>query len=111
MKEIYLSNAVDLVDRHGLFLSIYKASTTQPHPGDEEAGVVEFQDSRILTVSDVIATAASSTIPVAATTFLCFIDSTLKRLGVLIAFMAIFSMLLSVFTKARRVEIFAATAA
>lgn len=83
----------------------------RPRPGDEEAGIVETQDSKILTVSDVIATAASSITPVAATVALYFIISTLRRLGVLIAFMAISSVLLSVFTRARRVEIFAATAA
>ena len=80
-------------------------------PGDEEAGFVEYSDSKVLAVSNVIVTLLSSMIPVTSTIGLYFVPGIKLRLGLVAVFMVIFCTVLAICTNARRVEIFGATAA
>ena len=79
--------------------------------GDEEAGFTNYKDSRLLAGSQVLVTLLSSLLPICATIGLYFIHGTPKRLVAVALFMLVFATSLAVFTKARRVEVFAATAA
>ena len=78
---------------------------------DEEAGCAEYDDSRILAVSSILITLLSCMIPVTSTIALYFVPGMRLRLGLVAVFMVTFCMVLAVFTNARRVEIFGATAA
>jgi len=53
----------------------------------------------------------ASVIPAASIFTLYFVNNMIDRLGVLLAYSGLFSICLAIFTTARRVEIFAATAA
>jgi hypothetical protein len=61
-------------------------------------------------VGEVIGTIFASMLPVFAIVVLYYIQSTGRRLGAIAAFTFIFSAILGVFSKGRRIEIFAATA-
>ena len=76
-----------------------------------QAGMVEYAHSRLLSIADGISTVIASLFPAVATIALYFIPSQLVRLGITVAFAAGFAIVLSVFTKARRIEVFSATAA
>ncbi|MCJ1307123.1 hypothetical protein MMC25_000769 [Agyrium rufum] len=75
------------------------------------AGFVEYADSTTLRLADGMSTVVASMFPAVTTIVLYFIQSSIVRLGVTVAFTAGFALALSVFTKARRIEIFSATAA
>ena len=78
---------------------------------DEEAGFTEYEDSKILAISSILITLLSCMIPVTSTIALYFVPGMRLRLGLVAVFMVVFCMVLAVFTNARRVEIFGATAA
>ena len=80
-------------------------------PEDEEAGYTEYKDSRLLTSWGILVTIISSMLPVLSTIALYLVEGIALRLGMVALFMLIFSSALVIFTNARRVEIFAATAA
>jgi hypothetical protein len=65
----------------------------------------------VLTVVDAIGTVVSSLAPLVAVISLSFVTRMQARLGLVCLFTVIFSATLAVATKARRIEIFAATAA
>ena len=79
--------------------------------GDEETGFVDYSGKTIASAMNVLGTVLASLFPVASTLVLYFLRSNLARLGAIAGFMTLFSMTLAVFTKARRIEIFGATAA
>lgn len=67
--------------------------------------------NRLNAMIDVIGTVSSSLAPLSSIVVLYFIQSELIRLGIACAFTIAFTIILALLTKARRVEIFAATAA
>lgn len=77
---------------------------------DEESGLRSYNDTRINTVSKIFSTVVSSILPVVTILVLYKIQNTWWRIGSSILFTALFAFFLSIFTEARRVEIFAATA-
>jgi len=78
---------------------------------DPESGISEYSDSVTATVLDVTCTIISSLFPIASTAVLYLVTSMSRRLGIIAAFTGVFSLALALMTKARRVEIFAATTA
>ncbi|KAE8454014.1 hypothetical protein EG329_007790 [Mollisiaceae sp. DMI_Dod_QoI] len=88
----------------------------KPVPSDAEKPVQEsnlfhYSDSLIIGTIDVIGTVISSMIPLVSIIILYYIESLGARLGVLCVCTLIFSTSLAVVTRARRIEIFACTAA
>jgi hypothetical protein len=77
---------------------------------DEEAGLTSYTDSRLTKASNLIAIIVSSTLPVLTIFVLNALQSTTIRLGLTVLFTALFSILLALFSSAKRAEIFAATA-
>ncbi|KAH0539050.1 hypothetical protein FGG08_004396 [Glutinoglossum americanum] len=83
----------------------------KPVEGDEESGVIHYADSRLVTTAHLLSIFASSLLPTVSIFVLYFLNSLLARLGAIMVFSFLFSSSLALFTAARRVEVFAATAA
>ncbi|MCJ1369387.1 hypothetical protein MMC20_000598 [Loxospora ochrophaea] len=78
---------------------------------DAGTGITDYQDETLLVSADNISTLVASLLPVLSTIVLYFIPSTPVRLGAIVAFIALFAVVLIVFTKAKRIEVFSVTAA
>jgi hypothetical protein len=70
-----------------------------------------YDDARLVAVIEVISTVVASLLPISSTLILYFVTSLPARLGIILGYTALFSLALAIFTKARKVEIFAATSA
>ena len=81
------------------------------HPVDEEAGIYHYRKMHLRAVSHLVGVVLASVIPAASIFTLYYIQSPVNRLICLLGYSALFSVCLALFTSARRVEIFAATAA
>ena len=77
---------------------------------DEESGLTSYDETNIDQCSQIFTTIISSILPVITILVLYVIHSTYWRIGASIGFTAVFATFLAVFSTARRVEIFAATA-
>jgi hypothetical protein len=75
------------------------------------AHLMEYSDKAIFKFSSVAATVISSVFPVVGVIILFFVKNLLARIGIIAGLTAIFSFCLAIMTEARKVEIFAATAA
>ena len=73
--------------------------------------MVRYSDSKLLRLANLLGTALSSGLPIASIVALNYVDRTINRLIVVTMFTMMFSLILNLATSARRVEIFAATAA
>jgi hypothetical protein len=78
---------------------------------DHNKNTVDYSDEAILRMTTIVAIVLSCLLPVAAIAILHVVESTARRLGFMGGFTALFSLCLAYFTKARAVDIFAATAA
>ena len=78
---------------------------------DPKTGLVDYSEAFLITMADNISTVVASLLPVVSTIVLYFVSDILARLGTIVGLMALFAMLLSIFTEAKRIEIFNATAA
>ncbi|CAG8976009.1 hypothetical protein HYALB_00007536 [Hymenoscyphus albidus] len=85
-------------------------SSCRPPP-DLENGIYTYVEVTTIRVANVIGTAISSILPVSAVVVLYIVRDMLKRLGIVALFTALFSLALMATTRAKRIEIFAATAA
>lgn len=74
-------------------------------------GMHHYDDERVGAVTHLLGTVLSSLAPLISIIALSFVTNDNARLGLICAFTLFFSLCLAVATKARRVEIFAATAA
>jgi hypothetical protein len=74
-----------------------------------QGGFSKYDDARLIAIIEVISTVISSMLPISSIIILYFISSLPARLGIILAYTALFSIALAIFTKARRIEIFAAT--
>ena len=83
----------------------------EQRPFDAEKGFYHYKKSNLRFCSHLIGVLLASCVPAAAIYTLYFVQSMIDRLGVIVAYSAIFSICLGLFTTARRVEIFGATAA
>lgn len=80
-------------------------------PTDVENGWHKYDERKVIGFANLVGTLISSLLPVTAIVALSFVKSLLARLGMVALFTVLFSMALLAVTKARRVEIFACTAA
>jgi hypothetical protein len=78
---------------------------------DIESNIRVFDEKIVIRAADMIGTAISSSLPVLAVAVLYCIRNMLMRLGMVALFTVLFSLALMATTKAKRIEIFAATAA
>lgn len=82
-----------------------------PVSWDDASGILRYSDTGVGFAVDVVGTVISSLFPIVAIVALYFVDQMSARLGIVAAFTAVFSLCLALMTRARRVEIFAATTA
>ncbi|KAH8600166.1 hypothetical protein B0O99DRAFT_682613 [Bisporella sp. PMI_857] len=80
-------------------------------PVDEESMIYVYDEKIVIRVADMIGTATSSLLPVLAVIVLYSVREMLIRLGMIALFTVLFALALMVTTEAKRIEIFAATAA
>ena len=80
-------------------------------PLDEEAQYFEYTDESMLRVANVLGSIISSALLVGSIMALYFVDNMLARLGIIAALTQVFSLVLILVTSAKKVEVFAATAA
>ena len=73
--------------------------------------MIRYKNSKLLRIADVLSTIISSALPIASIIALNFIDRMIIRLVAIALFTMTFSLILTIVTSARRIEIFAATAA
>lgn len=78
---------------------------------DEESGLRSYSDSRVNRAASLVTVILSSMTPVLAIFALNAAHTLEMRLGLVALFTGLFAAILAVFSSARRVEIFAATAA
>lgn len=81
---------------------------SSPYPGTTFR---QYDDDKIETISNSVSAILGSLLPTIAILVLYFVKRMLLRIGLVIVFTSIFSLALSLFTDAKRVEIFSATAA
>jgi hypothetical protein len=74
-------------------------------------GVIGYEDTKVLRVTYWITSIMASLIPIASIVVLYLVHSMPARLGIIGAFNVLISVCLSGFTNAKRVEVFAVTAA
>jgi hypothetical protein len=79
-----------------------------PLPSTE---ITEYIDSYLHTLLSILVTVLACLLPISSILILYFISNTGARLGVAVAFTAVFALCLALVTKGKRVEIFAATSA
>ncbi|KAK0658714.1 hypothetical protein QBC41DRAFT_308131 [Cercophora samala] len=77
---------------------------------DTETGHTSYSSSRISQASSLITTVLASILPVLTILVLNTLESTNARIAVTAAFTALFALVIAVFSDAKRIEIFAATA-
>lgn len=97
-----------LLDRTESLLTTHlylKASSTS------STEFTSYHDSSLYKLLSLLSTTIASVFPVLAIVLLHFVTKTSARLSIIATFTAMFSICLSLVTQARRVEIFAATAA
>jgi hypothetical protein len=78
---------------------------------DPASGISWYSDTHVKVVLGVLGTVISSLFPVVSIVALYFVNAVPARLGIVAAFTAVFSLCLALMTRARRVEVFAATTA
>lgn len=70
-----------------------------------------YDEKRIARVGDAIVATFSAALPTVAILVLYFVKSMLNRIGLVVVFTSVFAAALAIFTNAKRIEIFSATAA
>ena len=97
----------------GSFIHFFHGTVGQKRKAatDIEGGWVEYDDTRLLRIADIIGAILSPLMPVSSVIILYFVPDLLTRLGIISFFTILFSVTLLLMTKARKVEIFTATAA
>jgi hypothetical protein len=71
----------------------------------------EYEDRHVLQFANVLGSIISSALLVGSIMALYFVDNMIVRLGIVAAFTQVFSLVLILATNARKIEVFAATAA
>jgi hypothetical protein len=77
---------------------------------DLESGLAVYSNETVLRYTSALSTILASLLPIASIVFLYFIHSMAARLGVISGFTLVFCSCLTMFTSAKRGEVFAATA-
>jgi len=82
-----------------------------PSVGDNQSNFHQYDDRRVDAMTNLLGTVFSSIAPLLSIIVLSFVSGQRARLGIVCGFTMLFTFCLAIATKARRVEIFAATAA
>lgn len=80
-------------------------------PRSKEDRYFEYRDRNIRRVANILSSLISSALLIGAIMTLYFVKSAIVRLGIIAAFTTVFSLVLVLATNARKVEVFAGTAA
>ncbi|KAH0160420.1 hypothetical protein KCU67_g6731, partial [Aureobasidium melanogenum] len=96
---------------YGTILRIYHKLWNKRDEESQSKLLWDDDDERIDQLSNALSAVVSSLLPTLAILVLYFVKSLLIRIILVVIFTGVFSGLLSIFTKARRIEIFSATAA
>jgi len=80
-------------------------------PEEPESEISHYSEAHLTSAVHVLGTVMASLLPISAIVILYFVSSLLARLGIVVAFTALFSFALALITQAKRIEIFAATSA
>jgi hypothetical protein len=104
------------VSREGTSISKELTTHQKPVPSDaenpaSESNLFHYSDSHVLGAIDILGTVIASMTPLVSIIILYFVENLGYRLAILCACTLIFSISLTLVTKARRIEIFACTAA
>ncbi|KAH8591262.1 hypothetical protein B0O99DRAFT_675419 [Bisporella sp. PMI_857] len=94
-----------------LHLQALPIDPENPPVGDNKSILHHYDHDKVETVTNLLGTVLSSLAPLISIVALSFVTGSRARLGLICAFTLLFSLCLATATKARRVEIFAATAA
>ncbi|TVY57299.1 hypothetical protein LSUE1_G009182 [Lachnellula suecica] len=86
-------------------------SPTQSDPEKGTSNLLHYADSHVLGVIDVLGTILASMTPLVSIIALYFVQSLGFRLAIVCSFTLLFSVSLALVTRARRIEVFACTAA
>ena len=81
----------------------------QNQADDGYGGAVFYSNDALVRFNTVLISVLSATLPVLSIVALYFIQTTLKRIGAVVAFTIVFAFTLAMCTEARRLEIFAST--
>lgn len=87
----------------------YLRRLKKPLPEDPESEICLYEEGKIAVVMNVLSIVVASMLPIASILILYFVQNTLVRLAIAVAFTGLFALCLVLTTRARRVEIFAAT--
>jgi hypothetical protein len=90
---------------HRTFLHNYKT----PLQDDPVSGICKYSERKIERMMEVLVTVLASLMPITSILVLYFVSNTSDRLAIAVAFTGIFALCLAVTTRAKRVEVFAAT--
>jgi hypothetical protein len=80
-------------------------------PDDIGTGIYHYKESALESVLGILVTVVASLLPICSVVALFIVQSNGIRLGMIAIFSACFSLALALMTNARRIEVFAATAA
>jgi hypothetical protein len=80
-------------------------------PEELGEGIYHYEESSLQTILSILATVMASLLPISSVVALYVVQSNNVRLGMIAGFSACFSLALAVMTSAKRIEVFAATAA
>lgn len=92
-----------------LFHSILGKRFKQPLSEDPESEIFQYSETRLSAFVGVFGTVLSSILPITSIVVLYFVTNMLVRLGLTVVFTAMFSCCLALVSRAKRVEIFAAS--
>ncbi|PMD21120.1 hypothetical protein NA56DRAFT_626290 [Hyaloscypha hepaticicola] len=92
---------------HHLFGKTFK----EPLPDDVGSGIYHYKESALECILGILVTVVASLLPICSVVALYMIQSNGVRLGMIAIFSACFALALALMTNARRIEVFAATAA
>jgi hypothetical protein len=105
-----LEGTLPLVHATALVLLTKIESLQKPIIGQENTRIVNYTASSFTRMARVITFCLSTLLPSIAVLVLYYIDELTARLGAIIGLSAMFSLVLALFTNARPIEIFTATA-
>ncbi|OTA69141.1 hypothetical protein K449DRAFT_362387 [Hypoxylon sp. EC38] len=74
-------------------------------------GLYTYEESLLGSIINIITTVVAAVLPLLSIVVLYIVDSDATKLGIIVVFSACFALVLAVMTSARRIEVFAATAA
>ncbi|KAK4455482.1 hypothetical protein QBC34DRAFT_390025 [Podospora aff. communis PSN243] len=83
----------------------------KPESHELGSGIYLYSESRLAMVADVLVTVVAALLPLLSTVVLYTLQSDALKLSIIVIFSAVFALALATMTSARRIEVFAATAA